>query len=249
MEIRHKSFKQEHLHECDIIKYQAKKKFNLNPVNNIYLILHKLKELNNLEGHYVECGTFKGNTLIPAALYSSHTGFFREKKIIGIDTFEGFPPTTEHHEYDLPSYFTVLYNNNLINENHYHKAIKRTNNLLDLSHLESEYFLNVEEVFNNSSKFSNVSLLKGSFEEVTPNFDDKIAILHLDGDLYESYLTCLHNLYDNVVIGGAVIFDEYYSHKYPGARVAVNEFFADKTGYFEKYLTSEGHERWCFIKN
>mgnify|MGYP003656484719 FL=1 len=249
METRHKEFRQEHLHECDIIKYQAQKQFNLTPVNNIYLILQKLKELNSVEGHYVECGTYKGNTLLPAALYSKHTGFFKDKKIIGIDTFEGFPPSTEHHEYDLPSYFTTLYNNNLISENHYNKAIKRTNNLLDLSHLENEYFLDVEEVFNNSSKFPNVSLLKGSFEEVTPNFNDKIAILHLDGDLYESYLTCLHNLYDNVITGGAVIFDEYYSHKYPGARVAVNEFFANKTGYFEKYLTSEGHERWCFIKN
>ena len=58
----------------------------------------------------------------------------------------------------------------------------------------------------------------------------------------------LDNLYDNVISGGAVIFDEYYSHKYPGARVAVNEFFLDKKGHFEKYLTDEGHERWCFIK-
>ena len=66
--------------------------------------------------------------------------------------------------------------------------------------------------------------------------------------LYKSYLTCLDNLYDNVISGGAVIFDEYYSHKYPGARVAVNEFFLDKKGHFEKYLTDEGHERWCFIK-
>ena len=107
----------------------------------------------------------------------------------------------------------------------------------------------MDEVFNNSSKFSNVSLIKGTFKEVTPNFKDKIAILHLDGDLYESYLTCLNNLYDNVVKNGVIIFDEYYSHKYPGARVAVDEFFKDKYGYFEKYITNEGHERWCFIKN
>ena len=55
-------------------------------------------------------------------------------------------------------------------------------------------------------------------------------------------------LYKNIVSGGSVIFDEYYSHKYPGARIAVNEFFENKKGYFEKYITPEGFERWCFIK-
>lgn len=247
MKIIKKQFTKEHLQECKYIKQIASNDFNLNPVNNICLILQKLKELSDVEGDYVECGTFKGNTLIPAALYSSNMGFFKNKKIIGIDTFEGFP-IKEHNKKDLPSYFNVLYNNNLITEDHYNKAKKRTNNFKDLSHLENEYFLNVDEVFSNSSKFSNVSLIKGTFEKITPNFKDKIAILHLDGDLYESYLTCLNNLYDNVIKNGVIIFDEYYSHKYPGARVAVDEFFTDKQGYFEKYLTNEGHERWCFVK-
>ena len=73
-------------------------------------------------------------------------------------------------------------------------------------------------------------------------------LLHLDCDLYESYLTCLNNLYKNVVNKGVIVFDEYYSHKYPGARIAIDEFFEDKKGTFEYYVTSEGHERWCFIK-
>lgn len=248
MEIKTKSFTLEHLDICDSIKQQAINNYNLNPVNNICLILQKLKTLSKVDGHYVECGTFRGNTLIPAALYSSNTGFFKDKKIIGIDTFKGFP-TKEHHIKDLPSYFDVLYKDNLITEDHYIKAKKRTSNFKDLSHLENEYFLNVEEVFNNSSRFHNVSLITGTFKEITPTFKDKIAILHLDGDLYESYLTCLNNLYDNIIEGGVVIFDEYYSHKYPGARVAVDKFFKDKHGYFEKYITNEGHERWCFVKN
>ena len=58
----------------------------------------------------------------------------------------------------------------------------------------------------------------------------------------------LNLLYKNVIKGGCVIFDEYYSYKYPGAKIAVDEFFVGKQGYFEKYVTSEGFERWCFIK-
>ena len=61
-------------------------------------------------------------------------------------------------------------------------------------------------------------------------------------------MVCLDKLYNNVSTGGVVIFDEYYSLKYPGPRVAVNEFFEDKKGYLEKYITPEGFERWCFIK-
>jgi hypothetical protein len=55
-------------------------------------------------------------------------------------------------------------------------------------------------------------------------------------------------LYNKVTIGGSIIFDEYYSHKYPGAKIAVDEFFEDKKGSFEKYTTPEGFERWCFVK-
>ena len=249
MNIKEKKFTPEHLKDCQLIKKISNNDFDLSPINNICLIFQKLKELNNIEGDYVECGTYKGNTLIPSALFSLTTGNFKNKKLIGIDTFKGFP-IKEHHNYDVPSHFQKLFSNNLITEDHYDKAKLRTDSFNNISHLENEYFLNVDEVFNNCSKFNNVSLIKGTFGEITPNFKNKISVLHLDGDLYESYLTCLNNLYDNVVERGTIIFDEYYSHKYPGARVAVDEFFENKTdeGYFEKYVTEEGHERWCFNK-
>ena len=100
--------------------------------------------------------------------------------------------------------FPILLFDDSITEDHYNKAKLRTDNFKNISHLENEYFLNVDEVFNNCNKFNNVSLIKGTFEEITPNFKNKISILHLDGDLYESYLTCLDNLYDNVVEGGTL---------------------------------------------
>ena len=243
-----KEFTQTHLDDCSDIKKLAKEKFNLSPVNNICLILQKLKVLSNTDGDYVECGTYRGNTLLPAALYSSSKGYFQKKKLIGVDTFEGFPLTDKHDFRDIPNYFTVLRSKNLISEEHFNKAKIRTNNFNDLSHLENEYFLDTKEVFENCSKFNNIELLKGTFESVLPTFNKKISVLHLDGDLYHSYLTCLNNLYDNVINEGAIIFDEYYSCKYPGARVAVDEFFENKKGYFEQYITEEGHERWCFIK-
>lgn len=244
MKVYNKQFTQEHLDNCVTLKNQSSTQFNLTPANNICIIIEKLKDTTHLEGDYVECGTFKGNTLIPAAL-SSDNG----RMLFGIDTFEGFP-FTEYHLKDLPSYFEVLHSEGKISEDHYQKAKLRTKDFTDLSHLENEYFLNVDEVFSNCEQFPNIRLLKGSFDEITPKFEGKISVLHLDGDLYQSYLACLVNLYDNIIEGGYIIFDEYYSHKYPGARVAVDEFFEDKTdqGHFEMYITEEGHERWCFKK-
>ena len=246
--IYEKQFTKEHLLECDKIRQTANKTFNLNSHNALCLIFQKIKELSKVGGDFIECGTWKGNTLIPTAMYSMETGYFLNKKLFGVDTFKGFPSTKNHHKKDLPSYFNVLYKEGKITKDNLDKAKKRTNNFKDISHLENKYFSDVGEIFENCKRFDNVSLVSKTFEEALPSMNNKIAILHIDADLYESYLTCLNNLYENIIDGGTIIFDEYYSHKYPGARTAVDEFFEDKSGYFEKYTTSEGYERWCFVK-
>ena len=84
--------------------------------------------------------------------------------------------------------------------------------------------------------------MEGFFDKTTLNFQsDAIAILHLDGDLYESTLHPLKNLWEKVVIGGIVVIDEFLFYKqdneaFPGARSAVMEFL-DNNNCFE-YLES-----------
>ena len=56
-----------------------------------------------------------------------------------------------------------------------------------------------------------VTYHSGTFSETLPKFKEDIDILHLDCDLYQSYLDVLDNIYDNVKETGSVIFDEYYS--------------------------------------
>ncbi len=245
LKIIKKEFSKIHLDNCEFIKNISYDYFNIITSNNICLLLNKIQQLKNTEGAYVECGTFKGGTLLPVALYTQQ--FYINKNIYGIDSFEGFP-ITKHHKKDLPLYFKTLYSKNLISKDHFEKAKIRTQNFKSIDHLEGGYFKKINSIFENVKQFSNVNLIKGVFSDTTPKFNKKISLLHLDCDLYESYLTCLTNLYNNIVSGGVIVFDEYYSHKYPGARVAVDEFFKDKKGYFEYYITKENHERWCFIK-
>jgi hypothetical protein len=249
MKVNHKQFSPTEISQYENVKNTIWEKFKLNTVNNVYLILNKINKHKNSLGDFVECGTFKGSTLLTAAQFCKENNI--SKKLVGIDTFGGFPYKGSNNPFDLPEFFEVLFKNQKISQTHFNQAKLRTDNFTNLSHLNSEYFLDTEEVFANCKSYKNIELIVGTFESITPTYDKPISILHLDGDLYGSYTTCLNNLYNNIIPGGCIIFDEYYSHKYPGARVAVDEFFADKEneGYFEKYITSEGHERWCFEKN
>ena len=59
----------------------------------------------------------------------------------------------------------------------------------------------------------------------------------------------LNQLFNKVIEGGVIIFDEYYSLKYPGALKAVHDFFIDKSGNLEYIITEEGFDRVYFIKH
>ena len=51
-------------------------------------------------------------------------------------------------------------------------------------------------------------------------------MLRLDGGWHASTMTCLAHLYDHVVEGGLIIFDDY--HIYDGCRRAVHDFLAER---------------------
>ena len=55
---------------------------------------------------------------------------------------------------------------------------------------------------------------------------EKIAILRLDTDWYESSKYELEQMYDNVVTGGVIIFDDYYH--WDGQRRATDEFLESR---------------------
>jgi len=55
------------------------------------------------------------------------------------------------------------------------------------------------------------------------NIPDKIAVLRLDTDWYNTSKYELEQMYDNVVMGGVIIFDDYY--QWYGQRLATDEFF------------------------
>jgi len=73
-----------------------------------------------------------------------------------------------------------------------------------------------------------IHLVRGWFQDTLPKYEGKIALLHLDCDLHDSYKLALERLYDKVQPGGVILFDEYADDRWPGASKAIDEFFADK---------------------
>ena len=73
-----------------------------------------------------------------------------------------------------------------------------------------------------------IRLVKGWFEQTLPKYEGRIALLHLDCDLYESYEAALKTLYCRVERDGAILFDEYGDARWRGASKAIDRFFHDK---------------------
>jgi hypothetical protein len=74
----------------------------------------------------------------------------------------------------------------------------------------------------------NVELVQGLFED-TIDLDEPVAFAHLDGDWYESTLTCLERIAPLIVPGGRIVLDDY--DHWSGCRRAVDEYFADRPGF------------------
>jgi Macrocin-O-methyltransferase (TylF). len=68
-----------------------------------------------------------------------------------------------------------------------------------------------------------IVLHQGWFQDTLPEqAPDQIALLRLDGDLYDSTFVCLNALYPKIASGGAVTADDYIL---VGCRQAIIDYF------------------------
>lgn len=170
-------------------------------------------EENNIEGDIVECGVWKGGSIMMAAIRLKQLGNM-ERQLFLFDTFEGMTQPTELDKSLHGNYAADLMNVETRND---------PNN--------KWCFSPIEEVKNNvlSTHYikENIHFIKGKVENTLPHDSiDKIALLRLDTDWYESTLHELETLYDKVVLGGIIIIDDY-GH-WSGSRKAVDEFISTR---------------------
>lgn len=149
----------------------------------------------NVVGDVVECGVGRGGSAALMGLALRH--FDAQRTLWLFDTFEGLPPPTE----DDPDF----------------EIAKRYTGACRGDRAE------VGALFERLGISAQSRFVKGLFQETLPASGvEKIAVLHIDGDWYESVKVCLEHLYDRVTTGGIIQIDDY-GH-WAGARKAVDEF-------------------------
>ena len=85
-----------------------------------------------------------------------------------------------------------------------------------------------------------IELRKGWVPETFAGLEDEVfCFAHIDLDLYEGVRDTLSFVYPRLSPGGIIVLDDYGFASCPGARRAVDEFFADKPERPLALLTSQ----------
>lgn len=183
----------------------------------IRYILH-----NNIEGVIIECGVESGNFehIWINELLKNNT----VRDIYLYDTFAGLVKPTE---YDYTCKDATHYS---MNKDEVYNTWK--NYIID-ENINKWCYTPIEQVQArlNSTGYPQDKLhyivgnVMDTLKDKT-NIPEKIAVLRLDTDWYESSKYELEQMYDNVVTGGVIIFDDYYH--WDGQRRATDEFFVSR---------------------
>jgi len=84
----------------------------------------------------------------------------------------------------------------------------------------------VENLMKNTVKYSNYKILKGIFPEDTQHLipeSEKFGLCHIDVDVYDSAKDIISWIWDKLIIGGVIVFDDYGFHTCTGITKLVNE--------------------------
>ena len=155
---------------------------------------------NEVPGDLIETGVWRGGaTIFMRAILKAYG--VEDRCVWVADSFEGFPPPdTEKYPQDEG----------------------------DRSHTVNPNIIpSLDQVKDNFERYGlldvQVRFLKGWFRDTLPEAPlDKLAVVRLDGDMYESTMDALVNLYPKLSVGGYLIVDDYGC--FPACRQAVHDY-------------------------
>src|SRR4051794_7712774 len=172
-------------------------------------------EAAKLPGLLIEAGTARGGSAIVMA-----TAKARDRPLNVYDVFGMIPPPGEHDGPDVHERYAAIAGGQargVGGETYYGY---RDDLLGEVTESFARLGVPVGE--------HRVELVQGLFED-TIHLDEPVALAHLDGDWYESTMTCLQRIVPLLVPGGRIVLDDY--DKWSGCRAAVDEYFAGRAGF------------------
>ena len=160
------------------------------------------KTIIGLPGHIIECGVYKGASFLRFATFRELIESPHSRKVIGFDAFGRFPEE---------------------NEDAGNKSFIQRFSAVGGDGIGCDSF---REVLAHKG-FANCELVEGDIRLTVPQYvrdhpELKIALLHVDVDVYHPTKVILSELFDRVVKDGLVVFDDYAT--VDGETRALDEF-------------------------
>jgi hypothetical protein len=179
-----------------------------------FLVRYELfKKILDIHGSVIDCGVLSGQGLFTFAKISTMLEPYNHtRRVIGFDTFEGFPDIDEK---DDSTGTSSLLKKGLLKSDNY-ENLQKSVEIFDmhrpLSHIEK------------------IQLVKGDICDTAPNFLDEnphliVSLLYLDVDLHRPTMAALKAFAPLVPKGGIIAFDELNLKDFPGETQAFKEYF------------------------
>lgn len=151
-------------------------------------------------GDFMETGVWRGGAVMMMRAVLKAYGI-TNRRVFAADSFAGLPPPTEGVAPDAGAEF----------------------------HTWTDFAVSLDEVKANFARYGllddQVVFIEGLFKDTLPTAPVvQLAVLRLDGDMYESTRDGIVNLYPKLSPGGTLIADDYYLFK--AHRAAVDEYRA-----------------------
>ena len=177
-----------------------------------YEIFQRIKDV---QGSIVECGVLFGGGLMAFAQLSAILEPYNfQRRIIGFDTFSGFPEISAQDMNGLPDRKSAH-----LKKGGFAAPCAYEDLLRSVAIFDKNRFLN---------HFPKVHVVKGDFAETSVQFLSDhphlvVSCLYLDFDIYAPTRIAIEQFYNRIPKGGIVVFDELNEEAFPGETSAVME--------------------------
>jgi hypothetical protein len=187
--------------------------YTMTSIERMYALIHAVKYIsqNNIVGDIVECGVWKGGSMMAIAKTLIELGD-ESRNLYLFDTFSGM---TEPSDKDID--FRGLKASTLLQES----DKKNEKSVWCYASLELVKEVMSKTGYNNQK----INFIKGMVEETIPSHaPESISLLRLDTDWYESTRHELNHLFPRLSKNGVLIIDDY-GH-WQGSKLATDEYFS-----------------------
>ncbi len=198
----------------DVQIIKAVWRYTVTSPEKLYSLIQAVRYIvqHEIPGDIVECGVWKGGSMMAAAYTLLQAGQ-TNRQLYLYDTFDGMP---------RPSEKDVRFDGAKADEEFEQRRITEVSSTWANASLEDVW----EAMGLTGYPVAYIHLIKGRVEDTLPKkAPERVALLRLDTDWYESTRHELIHLFPRLSSGGVVILDDY-GH-WLGARKAVDEYIND----------------------